>query len=215
MTLTAARIARIGTVVGCFGATVCLYSRLPERSAIHWDASGHANGYAYKPWGPFIMPLILLVQAGLFEILPKISPRKYALASSQRAYAAVSVATCVLLALTHALILGIALGATLSPARVVPAAVGVLFLITGNYLGKTGKNFFFGIRTPWTLASDEVWSRTHRMGGKCWIVAGVCLIACAMLGYVMVGVVAAIVLGALVPSAYSYFIYRRLEGFEH
>src|SRR5262245_13555481 len=150
MTLTTGRLARISTVVACFALTALLYARLPEQTAIHWNAAGQPNGYAHKPWGPFILPLILLAQALVFEVLPKISPRRFSLESSARAYAAVSTATCVFLALIQVLTLSIALGATVSVTRVVPAAVGVLFVVIGNFLGKTSKNFFFGIRTPWT-----------------------------------------------------------------
>jgi uncharacterized membrane protein len=215
MTQTAGRIGRIGSVVACSVISALLYSRLPEQSAIHWDAAGHPNGYAHKPWGPFTLPLILLAQAVVFEILPKISPRRYALESSARAYAAVSTATCVFLALIHVLILSIALGATLSVTRVVPAAVGLLFVIIGNYSGKTSKNFFLGIRTPWTLASDEVWSRTHRLAGKCWVIAGIALIVCSTLGYAYAGLMFALVLSAFIPSVYSYVLYRRLVGFDN
>ena len=107
------------------------------------------------------------------------------------------------------------MSATLSVTRVVPAAVGLLFVIIGNYLGKTSKNFFLGIRTPWTLASDEVWSRTHRLAGKCWVIAGIALIVCSTLGYAYAGLMFALVLSAFIPSVYSYVLYRRLVGFDN
>jgi uncharacterized membrane protein len=94
-------------------------------------------------------------------------------------------------------------------------AVGLLFMVMGNVLGKVRKNFFLGIRTPWTLASDEVWAKTHRLGGWCFVIAGILM---ALMGVIMppsampwaFGVIVAI---ALIPVVYSYFAYRRIEGF--
>jgi uncharacterized membrane protein len=57
------------------------------------------------------------------------------------------------------------------------AMLGVMFMVIGNYLGKTRKNFFLGIRTPWTLASDEVWGRTHRLAGRLFIVLGLIMLS--------------------------------------
>jgi uncharacterized membrane protein len=94
-------------------------------------------------------------------------------------------------------------------------AVGLLFMVIGNFLGKVRKNFFLGIRTPWTLASDEVWAKTHRLGGWCFVAAGIVMALMGVaapasnMGWV-IGVVVAI---ALVPVVYSYFAYRKVEGF--
>ena len=94
-------------------------------------------------------------------------------------------------------------------------AVGLLLMIMGNFLGKVRKNFFLGIRTPWTLASDEVWAKTHRLGGWCFVIAGAFM---AIMGVAappsgMPWVIAVIVAIALVPVVYSYIAYRRIEGF--
>ena len=82
----------------------------------------------------------------------------------------------------------------------------------GNFLGKVTRNFFVGIRTPWTLASEEVWLRTHRLGGKCFVAAGFAVVAISLLGLGPWAMMAVILAAALVPVVYSYVIYRRLEG---
>jgi uncharacterized membrane protein len=94
-------------------------------------------------------------------------------------------------------------------------AVGLLLMVMGNFLGKVRKNFFLGIRTPWTLASDEVWAKTHRLGGWCFVVAGIFM---AIMGVItppsgMPWVIGIIVAIALIPVVYSYIAYRRIEGF--
>ncbi|MEZ4364105.1 MAG: SdpI family protein [Kofleriaceae bacterium] len=97
--------------------------------------------------------------------------------------------------------------------RAVPAALGGLLVVFGNFMGKLTRNFFVGIRTPWTLASEEVWLRTHRLGGKVIVLAGLGLVLSSALGGGFVFVIAAIALVAVIPIVYSYVLYRRLEGF--
>jgi uncharacterized membrane protein len=93
------------------------------------------------------------------------------------------------------------------------AGIGLFLIVLGNFLGKTTKNFMIGIRTPWTLASDEVWLRTHRLAGKLAVVAGAVLFVSAF----YIGGNEAVLLGAIgfafgIPAIYSYVIYRRVEA---
>jgi uncharacterized membrane protein len=87
-------------------------------------------------------------------------------------------------------------------------------VIIGNYLGRVRKNFFIGIRTPWTLASDEVWNRTHRIGGRLFILSGVIIWIGAILRLPLTWTVGVAVGLVLIPVVYSYFLYRKIEGFE-
>ncbi|MEL7298668.1 MAG: SdpI family protein, partial [Pseudomonadota bacterium] len=93
--------------------------------------------------------------------------------------------------------------------------VGLLFVVLGNYMGKLRKNFFIGIRTPWTLASDEVWARTHRLGGYLFVAAGIGLMLSAFIG-MNAWLITTLALGAgLIPVAYSFLLYRKIEGFDN
>ena len=91
--------------------------------------------------------------------------------------------------------------------------VGGLFVVIGNYLGKVRRNFFVGIRTPWTLTSDEVWARTHRVGGWLFVLAGIAIIASAGSSRLVLPLVllASVGTAALISVAYSYLVYRRLH----
>jgi uncharacterized membrane protein len=116
------------------------------------------------------------------------------------------------LGFVHALTLAHAAGRPVAIERWLPAGIGVMVALLGNLFGKTTKNFFVGIRTPWTLASDEVWLRTHRLGGKLFVIAGSVVVAAALAGYGIVALPIALGIAALVPTLYSYWLYRRLEG---
>ena len=114
----------------------------------------------------------------------------------------------------HVAVLGHALewwGADMG--RPVLVGVGLLLAVLGNYLGKTTRNFFLGIRTPWTLASDEVWRRTHRLGGWTMVAAGVALVVMGLFGASEMALLVIVGAAALIPVVYSFFAYRALEGF--
>jgi uncharacterized membrane protein len=116
-------------------------------------------------------------------------------------------------AFVQLLILSEAAGLPLSIERWLPAGIGLLLALLGNFFGKTTKNFFVGIRTPWTLANDEVWLRTHRLGGKLFVAAGAIVFASALAGRGFLAIPVAVGFAALVPIVYSYWLYRRIEGF--
>jgi uncharacterized membrane protein len=190
-----------------------VYSRLPDRVASHWDASGRVNGTMPKPWGVLLLPIVMSLLWLLFLVLPRMSPRGFEMGSFERAWGVISVAVLAFLLFVEILTLQAARGgANLSP-RWIFAAIGLLFAVIGSVLGKTKRNFYAGIRTPWTLASEEVWSRTHRLASKLFVGTGLAVAAAAALGLGWWTMLAALFLGAFIPVVYSYVVYRKLEGF--
>ena len=105
----------------------------------------------------------------------------------------------------------VALDVKLGWERLVPASLGLMFLVIGNYMPKMKQNPTLGIRLPWTLANEENWNRTHRIGGKVWVAGGlVLLLVCLLPGAAMAaGMLAAILVLAVVPCVYSYWLYRK------
>ena len=103
-----------------------------------------------------------------------------------------------------------ALGYSVSVARIVPAFVGVLFIIFGNYLPKTKQSYSMGIKLPWTLNSEENWNRTHRLSGFLWVIGGALFLMLTFFGwwnlYVLLGIILAM---TLIPTVYSYLLYRK------
>jgi uncharacterized membrane protein len=199
-------------VVASLVMAALLYPHLPDPVPTHWNLRGQPNGFTPKPWGPFVMPLL---HAGVFVLLlaiPRLSPRGYRVEGFMRTYAIIQLALMAFLFVISALALLGSAGVPVAMDRALPAAVGLLLIVTGNFMGKITKNFFMGIRTPWTLASDEVWMRTHRLGGKLLVVAGAAVLIGGLLGAGQAMVLPAVVVAAGIPILYSYVIYRRLEG---
>lgn len=205
----------LGLCLAALGVSAAVYGELPERIATHFDISGQPDGWSSRASGALGLPLVMAVTWLALWGLPKISPSGWRVEPFADVWNRVQVAILAFLALLHAGILGHALGwwgAHMD--RLVIGGVGLLLMTLGNYLGKTTRNFFLGIRTPWTLASDEVWRRTHRLGGWLLVLAGLVFVVMAFTGIFEYALAGAIVVAAVVPVVYSFFAYRSLEGFE-
>ncbi|HET7308287.1 MAG TPA: SdpI family protein [Gammaproteobacteria bacterium] len=197
--------------LAAFAVAAWLYPSLPDPVPSHWNAAGEADDYMAKPWGAFITPLFMLGTWIVLAALPKISPRGYRLDQFIGVYGIVTLAILVTILIVVIVTLLAAAGAQLDLTRIVFIVVGGLFVVLGNYMGKMRKNFFVGIRTPWTLASDEVWVRTHRLGGWLFVLAGFAIIVVGILKLAPWAFMAAIGGAALIPAIYSYFAYRQVE----
>lgn len=194
------------------GASLAVYRRLPETMAVHWDVDGNPNGWMPRAFGAFFGPVFMLVLWQLMRLLPRIDPREPNYARFGDAYDTIVAATLLLLLATHGIILAVALGYDVAVSRLVPALVGGLFVVIGNVMPRMRSNWWFGVRTPWTLSNDRVWARTHRLAGFSMTAAGLVMIAAALLLPVRLGLpvlIAAVVAATIGPVVYSYLTWKR------
>ena len=161
--------------------SMIVYARLPERVPTHWDMEGNVNGESSRFVGAFLLPIIMLGIWGLMRVLPSIDPRRANYEKMRGAYDLVVNATLTMLLVVHAIVIAMILGAPFSVTRILPALVGALFVVIGNVLPQARPNWFFGIRTPWTLSNDRVWRRTHRIAGYLFVGCGLLMVASAAL----------------------------------
>lgn len=201
-------------VATAFIVAAVLYPSLPEQIPTHWNASGEVDGYMKKPGGVLIMPAMALITYVIMKVIPVISPKGFRTDKFSDVIAVLQVTLVGFMSIVAVLVLLEARGLNVRINEMIIAGTGLLFVIIGNYLGKVRKNFFIGIRTPWTLASDEVWNRTHRIGGKLFMLSGVIIWIGALLGLPLTWTVGVAVGLVLIPVVYSYFLYRRIEGFD-
>jgi len=200
-------------VVAAFVVAAAFYGRLPDPVPTHWNWKGVADGFTPKPWGPFVLPLVILAMCASLSILPRISPKGFRMEQFRRPFQQIIFALALFFFAIEMIALLAASGSHVSMGRAVFTVVGALFVALGNFMGKLTKNFFVGVRTPWTLASDEVWLRTHRLAGKLFVVVGIAVAVLALLGTSPVVEVVLLVVAGAIPVVYSYVVYRRLEGF--
>ena len=203
--MSGVRVFGRGLVAASFGLSAALYTRLPDAFPTHFDLAGRANGFTAKPMGPFVLPLIGLVT---YAIIGAVIRR-------QRSAAALDViptAVAALLFAIHAVALRAALDATTDVTHWLLIAVSLFITVLGNYLGKLRRNRWVGIRTPWTLADDEVWLRTHRLGGWMFVAGGLLALLAALAGARPAAVFGMLLISALIPAAASYVIFRRVAS---
>lgn len=205
---------RSALMLAAFGLTALLWERLPDRMATHWGLDGRPDSWGGRITGALLLPMIGLALWGLTELLPKLDPRQENFARMRSTYEITISASLTLLVVMHAAVLATALGYSVPIGRVAPAGVGMLLVIVGNLLPRARPNWWFGIRTPWTLSDDRVWTVTHRIGGFLFVGAGVVLIAAAValptawIAHVLIVVTFAAGLGSMV---YSYVAWRRTK----
>ena len=184
--------------------------KMPDQVPIHWNVHGEVDGYMSKPWGIYLFLLITLAIAMLFPILSRIDPKKGNYALFRKSWIAIQTVIVVFFAYLYFVSLLVSLKPEYQIIPFVMTGIGVLFMLIGNYLGKVRQNYFVGIRTPWTLANEDVWNKTHRFGGWMFVLAGIMLLFNALFQFHVVAVtVIAIVMAAIVPLVYSYLIFPK------
>jgi uncharacterized membrane protein len=194
------------------------YPFLPPMVPSHFDASGQVNGYLPKLVNAILLPgisiLLFLILRFATQVGPNLGFRNQRRANTQ-VVNLIMVGILLFMLVIQLLITAYALGAHVDISLVVCLAVSLLFIFLGNYLGKLRRNFWVGIRTPWTLASDIVWERTHRLGGWLFVLVGfIGLITSFFPPLRFFGLFAPIIVVVLVLVVYSYILYQRytVEG---
>ena len=183
---------------------------------VHFGIDGQPNGWAGRWFGTLAIPA---VSAGVWVLLavvvPIIEPRKANLAKSRRAYGTGWVAITAMLTFLQGVILALAFGSTLNPTRLTLGAIGGLFVVVGNVLGKTSATHTFGIRTRWTLADEDIWDKTHRFAGWVFVLGGALVLTTAFFlpaGAGSAAVTAAVIAAvALLPPIKSYLLWREKQ----
>jgi uncharacterized membrane protein len=196
-----------GTVAG-----LVLWSQLPDEMASHWGPNDQVDGYMSKFWGVFMMPLITFGMMLLFLVIPSIDPLRANIAQFRDVFNLFITLIAAFMLYVYALTLRWNLGYTdFGMSKAMLPAMGILFFFIGYMLRKAKRNFFIGIRTPWTLSSDRVWDETHRLGSILFMVSGVF----AFVGSFFGGMTAfwflfvPIIGSTLVTLVYSYLLYQR------
>lgn len=197
-------------VLMLIGIGIWAYPQLPEQVAGHWDFSGNVNGYMSRFWGVALVPLLLIALWALFAALPVIDPLKENVAKFRSQYNLLILATGIFVFGIGKITVLWNLGYDLPITRIMAVGVALLTVVIGTVLPQTKRNYFMGIRTPWTLASDEVWNATHQQAGQ-WFVAAGCIGAIAGLVPDERGIflsVGSLLFASIASVVSSYLIFR-------
>lgn len=196
--------------LAAFGFAAWLYPELPARIPIHWNGAGQADG-----WGPrtavFWPSILIAVTIALWCVLPQLSPKRFSVESFDSTWWYACLALTALFAYVQCMHAWAAYTGAIAIERALTVGLALFFALTGNVMGKVRRNFWLGIRTPWTLASERVWYATHRLAGRA-MVAGAALALALLWARAPVGAAVAVLLGSvIVPALWSLVYYKRLE----
>ncbi len=187
-----------------------IWNKLPQEVPIHWNIEGEIDGYGNKVMLiliPILLPLLVYV---IFLIIPRIDP-KNKLNQMGNKFQNIKVLVTVFMSVLALFIIYSAKSQSLTNPNYVILAMGVLFIILGNYFKTIKPNYFLGIRTPWTLENETVWKKTHKMAGKMWFIGGIVIVFSSLVlskqlnlnvFLVITGVI------TIIPILYSYLQFR-------
>lgn len=193
-----------------FAIGVYLYPQMPERLASHWNSAGEVDSYMPKFWGIFLMPIISAGMLLMFMLIPKIDPLKANFIKFRKYYDGFIVMIMLFMLYIYLLTLGWNLGKRFDMTRMITPAIGLLFYYVGVLMEHAKRNWFVGIRTPWTLSNDIVWDKTHKIGAKLFKISGViALLGIILPKYSILLMAAPAIISSLYLVIYSFFEYQK------
>jgi len=204
----------LAATVLTLAATAVVYPSLADQFPTHWNIRGEIDGYGPKQMA-FLMPAVMAGFLGLFCVLPWLSPKQFEITTFRETYWFIALVMTVLFGYIHGLMLLAALRGGIDITRALLVGLLVMFGLLGSVMSGIRRNFWVGVRTPWTLASERVWDDTHWLAGRTFILA-------AMAGLVFVflpmplpaifAIVISLILGAAIgPALYSLIHYKQLQ----
>jgi uncharacterized membrane protein len=197
-------------IAASLAATVILYPHFPVRVPIHWNIHSQPDGYGPR-WtlfllGPGLMAAVMLMT----WVLPWLSPKRFEVDSFWRTYHLVMLLVFCMMAYVDAVMLWADCGRAIDIGRVISCGVCFFYILIGNVMGKLRRNFYVGVRTPWTLASERVWNATHRFAAKTFVAGGLVGLVFSIVGLFLCAILISLA-GALAPVVYSLVYYKQLE----
>ncbi|MEK6959109.1 MAG: SdpI family protein [archaeon] len=193
-----------------FIMTFLFYPQLPAQMASPWGLSGEANGFMPKETSAYLLPALTAIIAVALYFIPKLDPLQKNIEKFSEHYELFMINFITFFLFLQALILLWNLGVLVDFNQAIALALAILFFSIGNLISHAKKNYFIGIRTPWTLHSEEVWDNTHAFGGKAFkLSAGIIAIGALLPQFAFFFIFFPIMISAIATVAYSYFDYKK------
>lgn len=191
---------------------IYIWNRLPEKVPMHWNGAGEIDRYGDKKELVAMLFMLVGITYIIFLVIPYIDP-KQKLQNMGNKLNNLRLILALFMSALAIYILYSVQQKTSNPILIFPL-VGLLFAFLGNYFKTIKPNYFIGIRTPWTLENEEVWKKTHLMGGKLWFVGGLLMALTFVLPneiqiYTFLAIAAVI---TIVPIVYSYLEFKKIKN---
>jgi len=210
MSARKSEIIIVGIALLSFAIGIYYYPQMPEQMASHWNAKGQVDDYLSKFWGLFLIPITLVGLALLFMAVPRMDPLRENIEKFRRYYDGFVILFMLFMIVVYLLTILWNTGIKISLNVFLPIAAGIMFVGVGILVENTRQNWFVGIRTPWTMSSESVWDKTHRMAGKLFKIAGaIAIVGILFQSYAVYFVLVPAILVAVYTVAYSYVEYKK------
>lgn len=211
MALRRSYLAAVALVVLSSVASVLAAPEMPAQMAIHWNGAGEVDGHAAKGYALALFPALSAVLLAVFAALPRVDPLGENVAAFREQYDTLVVLVVAFLTYVHLLVIGANAGYAFEMIQALAPGIGALFYYVGVLSEHAERNWFIGIRTPWTLSDDDVWKRTHEHVAPLFKLAGVvAALAVFVPAYAELVIVVPVAAIALYATVYSYFQYRNV-----
>jgi len=199
----------LALIAGSTALTAALFPRLPAQVPTHFDIHGVANDWMPRSIGAWLLPLTAIGLWALLRLGPRLLPREWRIRTQASPTGVVAALVVALMSILHCVVLYAALTTPPSIGTALSLVLGGFWIALGVILPRVRRNPWIGVRTPWTLSSDENWARTHRFAGLTFCVGGLVALLCTVTGAAAFSI-AVILTSALVPALYSFLLARRL-----
>lgn len=211
MNLRKSEILALVIILSSLAIAIYFYPKMSDKIPSHWNYRGEVDSYASKFVGLFIAPILLFVCLLLFVILPRIDPLKTNVEKFRKFFDGFIILFFLFIIFLQLFIILWSKDIRLKPYIVFPIGLGILFFYVGILVEKAKRNWFIGIRTPWTMTDDRVWDRTHKLGGKVFKIIGIISAIGALFSkYAFLFVIIPAIILPILLVVYSYFDYKRL-----
>jgi uncharacterized membrane protein len=197
-------------VIASFAIGLLVFPYMPEEMASHWNARGEVDDYITRFWGVLLMPTVSLAMLLFFLLIPRIDPLKKNFEEFRKYFDGFIIVILSFLLYLYFFTLAWNVGVERDIIQALSPAFAALFAYLGIMLGKTKRNWFIGIRTPWTMSSDKVWEKTHKRGSLLFRAAGLAAL-CGMIApeAAIYFILVPPLLSAFYLFGYSYFLYQK------
>jgi uncharacterized membrane protein len=188
-----------------------IWDSLPENVPVHWNLEGEIDKYGSRAtlW---MIPILLPLLTYLTFLLAPLMDKKRQLNKMGGNYNRLKFSVVLFTTVLASYILFAAREQTILVPSMIPGLIGLLFAVLGNYFPVLKQNIYIGIKTPWTLKSEIVWDKTHRMAGRYWFFGGILIVVSSLFldhsaTVTVLLVVTAVI--AIIPIGFSYFCYKK------
>jgi uncharacterized membrane protein len=204
------KLLMISIIILSISTSIYAYPFMPEQMASHWNFKGEVDGYMPKFWNLFLVPMILPAMYLLFWLIPKIDPLKKNIKKFINYYESFILLMFSFLFYLQALVISWGFGLRFNMGLMMIPALSLVFYFIGIMLENAKMNWFIGIRTPWTMSSERVWDKTHKIGGKLFKASAlISLTGLLIPDYAIYLVLIPVLISTIYLFIYSYFEFKK------